>query len=391
MRQQILVTISSALSALAPQTLALVLLAPVDFGHFSIVYLVYAFGVSVSASVVSEPWHIRALDERPLDWTAYILGNLSVSAIVATLSFATAAGLGTPLPHCIVLALAASMGVYRASARYYLVQRNSLKRAAAADLVFVTIILGATVFLRVHHHDELLSIYIAWAAAGIFSIALLPRPRGIAKSPLAWVRTHRVHIRRLLPESLLMDVGAIFTPALLAPVLGAAAFGTYRAVSNVAAPVRLILNPLRPQIISNRDSTHQVAQRHLRYVIVSGLLLGTTAAGALQAIDAWKLKLGVLDSLAPFSFAVGIVVSSNFVGHYSYIQARSRLDSRELLFARVVQTILVSSFPIIGVLSFALPGAIWATTLASVLVAVLWWWMNDRWTIAAKIGNRPPS
>ena len=48
-------TVVNSLLTLAPQLVALVSLGTEDFGKFSIVYLLFAWGASIQMSVVSEP------------------------------------------------------------------------------------------------------------------------------------------------------------------------------------------------------------------------------------------------------------------------------------------------------------------------------------------------
>lgn len=375
-RRQLASTMANALSSLAPQVLALVLLSPADFGHFSFTYLAYALGISLSLSIVAEPWHLRSLAGTQSSWSDFA----AVSAILATtlglLAWLAAALIDSPALLGPVVAIAIAIGIFRASARYYLVQQNRPGRASTFDLTFVGLLVISMPISLSLHTGALGGIYIGWATAGVASLFLLPPLRLADASPQTWLRRHARHIRRLLTDSILMDIGAIFTPAVIAPTLGAAAFGTYRAISNVSAPVRLILNPLRPTITEQRDAGAHSRARIFRLAFAGGLVLAVAASAVLLMIGTLGLQVGVLNSLIPFIPAVAMTLWANFIGHYCYIRARSRFSDRALISTRIAHTAVVSLLPLTGAFFYLLEGAIWGSAIASIVVAALWAWMD---------------
>lgn len=378
MHKHALATLSNAFATLAPQLVALVLLDPQHFGRFSVAYLIYAFGVSLTLSIVAEPWHLRSLDGRTQDWGSFALIGGCIAVLTGAASFGGALLIGDPAPLAGIVSGAVAIAVWRSGARYYLVQQKAVTRANVFDLLFVSVFVVVLVAGVLSGVDRLFGIYLAWGVGGVLSLVALPRLARARLSPVGWVREYAAEIRRLLSDSLLMDVGAIFIPMLLAPVLGTVAFGTYRALSNMAAPVRLVLNPLRPQIMARRDASKAASARLFRIVLVGGLLLSAGAAGVLLLIEALNLHIGVLNSLAPFALAVAATVFCNFIGHYSYIRARGRFSAKALLSSRIAQTVLVSVLPIVGVLVGGLAGAIIGSTVANAAIAVMWWGMDRR-------------
>lgn len=54
------------------------------------------------------------------------------------------------------------------------------------------------------------------------------------------------------------------------------------------------------------------------------------------------------------------------------IVVRGRLESRLLLAGRLAQTVIVTIFPVVGVITAGLPGAIWGYAIATVLWALMW-------------------
>jgi len=186
-----------------------------------------------------------------------------------------------------------------------------------------------------------------------------------------WIRRHQKSIRPLLVDSLAMDLSAIGTPYALAPLLGVTNFGIYRGVSNVAAPVRLILNPLRPQV-SAIDHARLARTSTLGLLSVASLATGAAAAAALLLLQRYFPHLGTLTELAGFAIPTGAFVAANMLGTSYYLIARNYAPARGIWVGRLVQTVLSTVLPILAALVFGLVGAIWAYTAATLLSAVTW-------------------
>jgi hypothetical protein len=169
----------------------------------------------------------------------------------------------------------------------------------------------------------------------------------------------------------LLDLGAIGTPYILAPILGLASFGTYRAVSNISAPVRLVLTPLRP-VLAGRPLVKHRSTAALGTSLVAATMFGLGAFAFLDLIGTLGADLGTLNDLAPFALPTGIYVAANFIGTYHYIVARGHLSGRLLMTGRLIQTALVTGLPVGFALRGGLSEAIWAFTFATVAWATAW-------------------
>jgi hypothetical protein len=219
---------------------------------------------------------------------------------------------------------------------------------------------------------ELWMMTAVWAASALAAAVLSKRPSLLKpKSLTEWRRRHAMEIRPLLRDSLLMDAGSIGTPYLLAPVLGLANFGVYRAISNVAAPVRLVLNPIRPQLASAPIET-QRSSRRVTVVTAASLLFGGAAYLGLLLVGVLPVELGSLSAIVDFALPASVFVAANFLGHYFYIVARSHANDRRLLTGRIVQTLLAIVVPVVGVLVGGLTGAIWGYAGCTAVSAVVW-------------------
>lgn len=367
-------TASNAVFSLAVQLLGLVTLVPSAFGVFSLQYLVFALGVSVGLSTVSEPWLRTDLRQgHRSSWPEYsnALIYLSVATAVATLV------LSLVVPGLAIVAatgaIAAGANVYRSGARYHQVRTGRWRLVLSADLLGVLVTLAVwAVFFFATDVDRLLGLSIAWMLGGLAAAAAAQRPsvRG-PRALLAWFRMHREHIVPLLKDSSLMDIGSIATPFAVAPLLGLADFGVYRAVSNVAAPVRLVLNPLRPVLAGAPLPTFRTVRR---VAIVVGLSVGFGAAAAiaLLIIGSLHIELGSLTALADYAIPTGLFVSANFLTLFYYMIARAHLSGNALLVGRIVQTILAIALPIAGALVAQLSGAVWFYAVGTALGGVFW-------------------
>lgn len=367
-------TAANALTLLAPQLVALFALQAEEFGLFSMVYLVYALGCSVLLSLVCESSSRRSrrTGEGSVPRSAYLGATGWVAIALGIVAAVLGVAIFDSIATMLACGVAVSAAVFRVGARFLEVQTGAWYRATLADLTSVVVLVATYLGLVLAGRDPLLSLVVAWGVAGLVATAV-----GITARPsgpwvlVRWIRDHREDIPALLRESLVMDVSSIGAPFVIAPMLGAAQFGIYRAVSNVAAPVRLVLNPIRPRIavMSLRSA---LSRRFVLAVVGSAAFLGFGAAAALWAIGVRELHLGVLLSLAPYAVPSGLFVFLNFIGHYFYLVARTHADSSALWRGRLVQSGSALLLPVLGGAVGGLDWAIWMYVLSTALGAATW-------------------
>lgn len=366
----LLATAANAVATLGPQLVALVSLNARDFGQFSLVYLTFALGSSLMLSVVAEAAHAPAAD------TQGRRSNLAAAGWLATTVGLLGGALALATSDNLALALLSSVGVgctaYRVGARYLEVRTGQLNLALLADTVAVAGLgLGVGVGIAVGA-AELTVVGCGWALSGVVSLATGLRPP--VSSPMAfvrWCKGHSTRIRHLLRDSIVLDVSSIGIPYAIAPLLGVAGFGVYRAISNVAAPVRLLLNPLRPTIASGTRSS-ALSRRRLTVVAASAVAFGMAATGALLALDNLHVELGVLSDLGRYAVAAGLFVASSLGGHYLYLVARSHATGATLLQGRLVQSGIAIALPLAGAMTRDTTTAI-AAYVGSTAAGVLVW------------------
>lgn len=358
---------------LAVQLLALLSLGAADFGSFSLLYLAFALGSSLMLSIVSEAWVRRQVDGRPAAaWGDYARAALEVSVATGALAAILALAVPSLRDVAAVGASAVTLATFRTGARYYDARVGRAPGVAPGDALGLGVTIGGAVLLLTGALPVSLEAVVVIWAAGCAASLLATRPFvPVSGGAPRWCRDHRREITTLLRDSLVLDAGSIGTPLLLAPLLGLAGFGVYRAVSNVAAPVRLVLNPLRP-IIADRGRPAAIGRRRLFLVATAATVFGMLAAAALLGIGVFRLEVGALSDLAPYALPTGLFVAANFLGHYSYIVCRAHSSGSVLLRGRILQTVSSVVLPLAGVVFAGLPGAIWGYALCTTASSLYW-------------------
>lgn len=364
----ILTSSAAAVATLSVQVLGLITLAPTDFGLFSIVYLAGAFALSLALSLICEA-ATRSRQDVPTSWADFSGASTEFALIFAAVSALVVSLTNSPLtPYWWLIALAIGGSAYRSTARFYAVENGDTRGSVLGDAIAAIVAVVLSVVTLTLHGGELSWVLGTWAASSVVAAVFsrwpaLGRPGVLVR----WTRQRWTAIAPLVRDSLIMDASSIGTPYALAPILGVGPFGVYRAVSNVAAPVRLLLNPIRPRIARLRMSASTVGA-----VVAGGIVLGGLAAGVLLLLGETSWPLGTLRDLIPFAAPTAIFVMANMVGHTFYIVSRLRASRRDLLAARLVQTALGVVGPLVGALLGGLSGAIWAYALSTLLSSLFW-------------------
>jgi hypothetical protein len=361
---------SGALSSALAPIVAVLVLVPIDYGLFSIPYLIYAFGVSLQYSVVSEAW-ARLRDGRTISWREYTSSLGTLAAVVGLAAGLLSLLIAHQPASAILICGAVPFAVYQSGTRYYRVATGSLRRVVLSDGAGI---LGFGVGLVVFHWlPPLAWVSGAWMLAAVSAVVVLGLPRFAWGAGLfSWIRRNHAVIRPLLLDSLLMDAGAIGTPFLLAGLMGPRKFGIYRAVANVAVPVRLLAEPLRPIL-------GRMPPRRLFSVPVTVLLLGLGAVLAaacyvvlVVVLPHLGFQLGTLIALVPFALPSSLFVAGNLYITVYYYFCRTNADHRQIIIGRFSQTALVVALPLAGFAVAGLGGAIWGFALSSLIAAVVW-------------------
>ena len=359
--------------AMVPVT-ALLVFSTSDYGAFSVTYLVFALGWSMTLSTICDAW-VRGRSEipGPREWEGYS-GALFSGAVLAGLAALFVTGIiAANWGNALAGAVGVTANIYRLGARFFHSASRGPRAALVSDALGILVFSLAVVGTLTTHLSPLTGVLLGWGFASITSSALFPPPKLHARHGLrAWVRKRHSRIKPLLAESLLMDAGAIGTPLVMAPLLGAGSFGAYRSISSAAVPIQLSLDPLRPNIVQIS------AERFLSRQVVSGVLAATAAmASACFIILGLILPQipgisGSLAALAHYAVPCSVYVVASFPGYFYYILSRRNLSHSLLVKGRLLQTLMHISAPLGGLFLGGLDGAVWGFVCANVAAAPVW-------------------
>jgi hypothetical protein len=374
-------------NSIAVQAVAVLTLTSADYGHFSLLYIGYAWFVSLTYSVVAEPWLREWRRDGLAAWSDYSSVTVALAAAAGIPALTVGLFLGEWVATTMA-ALATSFAVYRLASRFHEVVAGTHTRVWVPDALGAFAMVAAWgVASRIA--DALTAVAIGWLASSIIAAMTSRLPRGFSIRRIReWISARGRSIRALLADSLLQDVSTVALPFVLAPILGLRAFGVYRALASAALPVRLILLPIRPSI-GTLPRRYFARPRALFSATGAAIGLAAVTSGALFLLASGVLKpgspLAILGS--DYAVAVGIFILFNAVGTLYYFVARAHFRAGPLLWVRIEQMIGAVAAPIVGYAALGLDGVIWGSVLAAavhaaVLVAVTFapWSGGDRST-----------
>ncbi|MGJ9402127.1 hypothetical protein [Arthrobacter sp. KK5.5] len=172
-------------------------------------------------------------------------------------------------------------------------------------------------------------------------------------------------------DSAITDLGGVGAQLLLAPILGISGFGIYRAMSNAAAPIRLLIAPLRP-LFARRAAVDSLVGVYVGLVVAVCVAVASLVWLLLGIVASEDLRVGTLSELAQFAPIVGLFVGGTLLLHVYSAIGRISLEGHRILRARVLQTVSMGLLPVLAALSFGLFAALLAGAVAICVAAVIW-------------------
>lgn len=383
-RSAALATVLNGLGALAPQVIAILSLDSSLFGQFSVAYLAYALATSMVLSLLCDAWVVVDPIRREGGWRVYVRVLASMCLLFGALGgVVTGLFLGPALGS--LAALCVLVSTYRVGLRYLLVHSRNWRLAIVSDLLALVVTCLVFFIGSVVGANPLWVVMIAWGCGALAGSLINGVPRVSFSVAFSWVGQNRRTIAPLVADSLIMDIASIGTPYVLLSQLGISGFGLYRAVSNLGAPLRLLLTPLRPLILGLPSRALSLRLT----VLISGVALGSGAAISVVLLSLMNsgLVLGVLSELGPFWVPAGVYGCATLLLSFYSLVCRALKMPRILLFGRVVHTALGFVGPIIGFALDGVQGAIWAFSSASFLSACVWMFLAF-WGNSGLVQNR---
>lgn len=362
---------TGAMYSLLMPLAALTLLAPLEYGIFSASYLVFAFGVSLQYSIVSEAWARRRNRlQGEFEWVSYSSILLALSAAIGCVLALSAVVFSAWALELVVLALGALAGTFRSGSRYFVVAHSRFPRTTVADVT--AIITFGLAFILFVPFPIFLRLSLSWTLANLVAVLVLRVPRFVWSIPRNWVGERWADIRPLIMDSLLLDFSAIAVPYLLIGKLGLSDFGVYRGISSAAVPVRLVVDPIRPAL-GRVTPKAMLRFRSMVFWVIASTLLGILVAGGLDFLHGVpELRGSTISVLSLYSLQAGLYTALSFLTMVFYIVARTQASGRSVVVARILQTIAAVVLPLLGAYLYGLSEAVWAYVWSTFVGFIVW-------------------
>jgi len=352
---------SASLLAVSIQAAAILVLTPERYGVFALFYVVVGSGTALVYAVVCDPW--GRLDGARAAWNEFS----SVLALASILTVAPVLIIGSIVGHsalAVVFAIAICSTVYRSGARYYSVVTGRYRFVALADTLSVFGFWAALVPLLTCT-ESLDALAFSWMLSALLGLVCSEKVRSWPSRTaiVSWFREHWSKMKSYLLDTAMLETGSTGVPLALSPIMGLSEFGIYRSVSSAAVPVRMILNPLRPDIAGKTlDALRQ--WRTIAGVCGSGVMVGMGVYALLRLFRASDvMPSSALASLSLFAFPVALYVALNFAEMFFYLVLRAKLGGKRLILYRAIQVASMVVFPAGGFAIFGLAGAVWGYAL----------------------------
>ena len=363
--------VTNAIATLAPQLMALLVLAPSDYATFGVLFIALGLIYSAQNSTVIDPWlragaHVSEPPGGPLLWASVLLGPVAALVPLA-LGYVTVSEAGLVVAGLVAAQLRSGMRLIEVGCGRWLT-------AVAADALFL---LGfAVVALVVWDGASWRTVWLPLTAGSALSLVAhvgirFSTPRAAAQ----WFLARRRTIAPLWVESAILDLGVAAPPLILAKIMPAAEFAVVRAASSALLPVRLILAPLRGWIATRRPAAAAARRvRDLAALVSVAIAVGASIGLALHVVAGLSLADGgVLPLVAEYAVPIAAMAALQCLSNFVYILARGHASPRDLLGGRVVDTgcqfaLLIGGYAIAG-----LGGVIWGYVALSATSLAVWW------------------
>lgn len=360
------------------------------FGAFSLAYLTYAFVLSASRGVATDPLVVRFSGGDRAAWRRAVAAASATGAsvgLVAGVGCIVAGWLhGNAVGHAfIALGILLPALMLQDTWRFAFFAAGRPASALVNDLVWTVLLLVALVMLPVLGYENVVDFVLAFggtaalaAAFGLVQTRIRPRPRAV----LGWVHEHRALGGRYFGENVSIGAAGQVRFLALGGLAGLVAVGEVRAAEILMGPFMVLLMGISQVAVPEaavvlRRSPYLLS----RFCLALGASLSTVAAlWGLSVLvllpDSWGVALiGDLwdpgESLLPIVM-LGLVVTGLVVGAQAGLRALGA--SRRSLRAQLANAGLYAVAGTVGAFIDGARGSCWGVVVAVSIGALAWWW-----------------
>lgn len=359
--------------------LAMLVLQPAQYGAFSLVYLAGAFANTLQLSTVSEVWVRTGADSHPENsWNRYSNATLLVGAAGGAVAAGVALISAETRPYWALLFVAVFAQVYANGSSFRALRIFDWRYVLPSGALGSVAVLASAVALFALPTAGLLEVLLSWAIVKVAMLLGARPPRHIdVRESFAWLRTNKKDITTLVSDGAIANLSNLGPPYMVAPILGLAHFGTYRALENLSAPMRTVISSLRPALtrlpLRRLGSVKLAAQ-----VGLGSLLIGVIVFLTLRGLEYTGLDLGTLNTLFPYAPLIALYMTAITLWNLYPLLARQVAASRYVITLRASLSVIAILGPVGGAIGWGLPGALWGQIIHIWVAALAWWILVNR-------------
>ena len=361
------------------------------FGAFSLAYVTYAFTLTASRGLATDPMLVRFSGANPATWrrvTARTTGTALVTGLIAGTAVLAAAALlhGEPRSAFLALGLALPALLLQDSWRYSFFALGQGSKAFVNDAVWALALVPPLLALRVLHQNNVFWLMLAWGAAAAVAACVGPlQARVIPRPSLGWhwVSRHRdLGLRYLLENTANSGAGQLRTYG-LGLIAGLAAIGYVQAASLLMGPFQVIFLGISLVTVPEAARILRHSPRHLRpycVLVGGGMAIMGLAWGGFLLIALPRGLGNLLLGEHLWRQAARLVVPSSLsiVGYCLIAGASAGLHAlgaaKRSLRAMIISSIMYLAFTLTGAYLGGAVGTVRGAALATCSGAAVWWW-----------------
>jgi O-antigen/teichoic acid export membrane protein len=387
-----------ALSAVVARTSG-----PADFGAFTIAFTAYLVTLSISRALATQPLLIRFSGASQSEWrraTSSAAGVVVVVGVVGGLGCLIAAWpAGGVLEEALVAVGVLMPGLLLWDIwRYAFFAAGRGRSAFMIDLVVAVVLLVLLGLITISGSTSLLWPTFAWggtatavAAATTIRVGVLPRPLWAGRW---WHEQRDIAIRYAAEVSTDMLAGLMSYNG-IAAVAGLTAVGALRASQLVLGPLNILLLGIPFVAIAEGARLLRRSAKTLRdgcLLLSAGLVTATLAWGAIALATPESLGSTFLgQTWGPARSVLVPAILATAGGGVSlgaWVGLRALGAARQSLRIRVIHSVAMLTFSLLGVAVGGTQGAAWGLAAAAWLGIGLWW-LQFRSSLTAAVKGAP--
>jgi O-antigen/teichoic acid export membrane protein len=365
-------------------------LGATQFGAFSLAYVTYAFALTASRGLATDPLMVRFSGADLPTWrraVASCTGTAAIAGLVAgsCVLVATAFLSGTTQAAFFALGLTLPGLLLQDSWRYSFFALGRGSQAFLNDMTWAAVLVPALLVLRVTGHADVFWYVFAWGAAAAAGAAVGPlQARVIPRLSAArqWISQHRDLGPRYMAENASNSGASQLRLYGVGLIVGVAAAGYVQAANTLMGPFLVVFMGFSLVTIPEAGRVLRRSPRHLRLfclalgggLAIVGLIWGLALLVALpRGLGDWLLG-PIWRPTYPLVLPLTISVGGACVSAGATAGLHALGAARRSLRAMIITSAAYLGFGVAGAFAGGAAGSVAGVAVATWVGAVAWWW-----------------